>query len=183
MNGTRDSDDWFEADETRGSRAPETVDRDGADEDWLQDLPLPTRPWYETIDRRVVVIAGLGIVFLIAVLAAAGVFSSSPQTSPPPPPITTPIITASTTETTTTTATQSVPAPAAALKPGDTGTQVKVLQRALAHLGFSPGTVDGQYGPATEAAVEQFQTSVKLTADGIVGPKTLAALTTALHRG
>ena len=37
-------------------------------------------------------------------------------------------------------------------------------------------TVDGAFGPATEAAVRAFQTSMGLTVDGIVGPATWAAL-------
>jgi peptidoglycan hydrolase-like protein with peptidoglycan-binding domain len=82
---------------------------------------------------------------------------------------------------TTTPAAQQVPAPTANLKPGDTGAQVKVLQRALASLGFSTGKIDGQYGSATQAAVERFQRSAGLKADGIVGPTTLAALATALR--
>ena len=72
-------------------------------------------------------------------------------------------------------------APAGPLKPGDQGAQVKVLQRALASLGYAPGTVDGDYGPATQKAVTRFQRAFKLTADGILGPKTLAALRTALQ--
>ena len=93
----------------------------------------------------------------------------------------TPIVTTSTPQTTTTTPAQPVAAPTSNLKPGDTGAQVKVLQRALARLGFSAGTIDGQYGPATEAAVERFQAAAGLTADGIVGPATLAALKTDLR--
>ena len=68
------------------------------------------------------------------------------------------------------------------MKPGDTGAQVKVLQRALTSLGFSTGTIDGSYGPATEAATTSFQRSVGLKADGIVGPATLRALKTALQK-
>jgi peptidoglycan hydrolase-like protein with peptidoglycan-binding domain len=120
------------------------------------------------------------VVFVIAVLAAAGVFSSSPKTSVPPV-TSTPIVKTSTTPTTTTTPAQPVAAPATTLKPGDTGAQVKVLQRALAHLGFSAGKIDGQYGPATEAAVKQFQSGAGLTPDGIFGPATLAGLETALR--
>jgi peptidoglycan hydrolase-like protein with peptidoglycan-binding domain len=36
--------------------------------------------------------------------------------------------------------------------------------------------IDGIFGPVTKAAVEQFQSSRKLTVDGIVGPITWAAL-------
>jgi peptidoglycan hydrolase-like protein with peptidoglycan-binding domain len=57
---------------------------------------------------------------------------------------------------------------------------VKLLQLALTHLGYSPGKADGAYGPATEQAVKNFQTAHGLTADGICGPKTIAALKHAL---
>jgi peptidoglycan hydrolase-like protein with peptidoglycan-binding domain/anti-sigma regulatory factor (Ser/Thr protein kinase) len=51
------------------------------------------------------------------------------------------------------------------------------LQRALRTLGFAPGPLDGRFGPRTEAAVERFQRSVQLGADGVVGPLTNGALT------
>jgi peptidoglycan hydrolase-like protein with peptidoglycan-binding domain len=74
-------------------------------------------------------------------------------------------------------------APTVTLKPGDNGAQVKLLQTALAHLGYSPGTVDGVYGTSTTTAVTDFQRAHKLTADGVLGPATLAALTPALAAG
>jgi peptidoglycan hydrolase-like protein with peptidoglycan-binding domain len=40
--------------------------------------------------------------------------------------------------------------------------------------------VDGHYGPATQSAVAAFQQSNGLTADGIVGPQTAAAINSAL---
>ena len=86
------------------------------------------------------------------------------------------------TPTTTATRPQQTAAPTATLKPGDNGAQVKVLQRALAHLGYAPGSVDGDYGPSTIAAVKRFQQASKLTADGIVGPSTLRALKRALAK-
>jgi peptidoglycan hydrolase-like protein with peptidoglycan-binding domain len=67
-------------------------------------------------------------------------------------------------------------APSQTLNPGDTGEQVKILQRALKSLGFDPGQADGDYGPTTQAQVERFQLSKGLTGDGIVGQQTLAAL-------
>jgi peptidoglycan hydrolase-like protein with peptidoglycan-binding domain len=67
------------------------------------------------------------------------------------------------------------------LKPGDSGAQVKLLQRALAGLGYSVGVADGVYGPSTEAALTRFQKANGLTADGLLGPKTLAALRQALQ--
>ncbi|QRN99508.1 peptidoglycan-binding protein [Archangium violaceum] len=62
------------------------------------------------------------------------------------------------------------------LKLGSSGASVKTLQQALAKAGFSPGAVDGQFGPKTAAAVKAFQSAKGLVADGIVGPKTWARL-------
>lgn len=56
------------------------------------------------------------------------------------------------------------------LKKGDKGEEVKTLQRLL------KVTVDGDFGPKTEAAVKQFQKEKGLDVDGIVGPKTWKAL-------
>jgi putative chitinase len=50
------------------------------------------------------------------------------------------------------------------------------IQRALVARGYDPGVADGVWGPLSRAAVKQFQKDHGLTADGIVGPKTLAAL-------
>src|ERR1044072_1508090 len=62
------------------------------------------------------------------------------------------------------------------LKRGSSGPDVLTLQSTLKQLGFDPNGVDGTFGPGTEAAVIAFQKSKGLTADGIVGPKTMAAL-------
>jgi uncharacterized protein (TIGR02594 family) len=53
---------------------------------------------------------------------------------------------------------------------------VKRIQQALKDKGFDPGKVDGIWGRNTIAAVKQFQTQQGLKVDGIVGPKTTAAL-------
>ena len=66
--------------------------------------------------------------------------------------------------------------PTVMLTPGDRGSEVRALQRTLVWLGYSPGAIDGIYGPKTKHALEAFQTRSKLAADGILGPKTLAAL-------
>lgn len=62
------------------------------------------------------------------------------------------------------------------LKTGSSGSQVKTLQQKLKNWGYYTGSVDGIYGAKTKAAVQYFQRKNNLTADGIAGPKTLAAL-------
>ena len=62
------------------------------------------------------------------------------------------------------------------LKIGSKGNLVKNLQRRLKELGFNPGVIDGEFGPAVRAAVIAFQKSEGLLADGIAGPRTLSAL-------
>ena len=62
------------------------------------------------------------------------------------------------------------------LRMGDQGSEVTRLQRRLRDLHFSPGSIDGDFGPATEAAVIGFQKSTALLADGIVGPRTAFAM-------
>jgi len=61
------------------------------------------------------------------------------------------------------------------LSEGATGSAVQTLQTRLNVWGASL-TVDGDFGPATLAAVKAFQTEQKLAVDGIVGPATWAAL-------
>ena len=65
---------------------------------------------------------------------------------------------------------------AAVLKQGSRGEDVKTVQRKLKRWGYYDGNVDGIYGPATKKAVMYFQRKNGLTADGIVGSKTFAAL-------
>ncbi len=53
---------------------------------------------------------------------------------------------------------------------------VRALQRRLAREGYSPGPVDGRYGPLTEQAVSRFQAAHGLTASGIAGAQTLVRI-------
>lgn len=64
------------------------------------------------------------------------------------------------------------------LRKGSKGEDVKRLQELLIGMGYDLGSwgADGDYGKATEAAVRKFQQEHGLTADGIAGPKTWAAL-------
>lgn len=65
--------------------------------------------------------------------------------------------------------------PEPSLSIGDRGQQVKRLQEALNAHGENL-TADGIFGPATHAAVVSFQARNGLTPDGVVGPRTRTAL-------
>lgn len=67
-------------------------------------------------------------------------------------------------------------ASAAVLKSGSSGTLVRTVQTKLKNWGYYTGSVDGIYGSKTVAAVKYFQRTNGLTADGIVGKATAAAL-------
>jgi putative chitinase len=62
------------------------------------------------------------------------------------------------------------------LQLNSSGPEVTALQQALQSAGFSPGAIDGSFGPGTEAAVLAFQRSSGIAADGVVGPNTATAL-------
>jgi len=65
------------------------------------------------------------------------------------------------------------------LKLGLQGTDVNELQKALQKLGYRLG-VDGKFGRETLSAVTSFQSWWGLGVDGVVGPKTRAAIQQAL---
>ena len=193
-------DDWFDEPELpleRRRRREWGEPESEEDERWAipdRSVERPRRrrerePLYlggrQVTTTQVALIAGSAVAILLAILAAAGAFSSgSKQATPPATLSTKPVVPATTAATTTqqTTTTQQplAQAPTATLKPGDTGDQVTLLQKALAALGYSPGTPDGNYGAGTKQALSAFQTARGLTADGVLGPATLAALTSAL---
>lgn len=62
------------------------------------------------------------------------------------------------------------------LRPGNYGTPVEKLQKALKDQGYYTGETDGYYGSGTEAAVKKFQTKKGLSTDGVAGPATLRYL-------
>lgn len=66
-------------------------------------------------------------------------------------------------------------ASADAFRAGDQGTQVAEIQGELANLGYDV-VADGDFGPATQEAVREFQASAGIAADGLVGPQTYQAL-------
>ena len=88
--------------------------------------------------------------------------NSSAPSSVTPPPSTAPTAT-----------------PSGTLKLGSQGDEVRNVQRKLRELGFYKGTVDGDFGEATEKAVKAFQQQYGLTVDGKVGSATMAKLASA----
>ena len=59
---------------------------------------------------------------------------------------------------------------------GSSGSEVTQIQTKLKRWGYYNGSIDGVYGSKTVAAVKWFQSKNGLTADGIAGPATLAAM-------
>lgn len=68
------------------------------------------------------------------------------------------------------------------LKKGATNHPVATLQYLLRARGGAV-TVDGDFGPTTDAAVRTFQQQATLTVDGVVGPKTWGALIVIVRKG
>ena len=59
---------------------------------------------------------------------------------------------------------------------GDSGWDVSETQFLLRVHGFRPGPLDGFFGARSESAVRRFQRAAGLTADGVIGPATVASL-------
>lgn len=62
------------------------------------------------------------------------------------------------------------------IRNGDTGAAVAACQAALQHVGYDPQWIDGDAGAKTDAAIRAFQQDSGMTADGICGAETWAAL-------
>lgn len=62
------------------------------------------------------------------------------------------------------------------LKKGDNGPEVAELQHLLIKNGYSGVSADGDFGPATDTSVRNFQAKHGLKPDGIVGNMTITAL-------
>ncbi|MFC1439302.1 N-acetylmuramoyl-L-alanine amidase [Streptacidiphilus sp. N1-10] len=56
------------------------------------------------------------------------------------------------------------------------GDDVAQLQQRLLDMGFTPGQVDGIFGPTTAQALSEFQRNMGLFADGTLGPATFTVL-------
>jgi len=63
------------------------------------------------------------------------------------------------------------------------GQDVLALQRDLGQLNYYESAVDGVYGPATVAAIKDFQRANGLTVDGIAGPSTMAKINQQMATG
>jgi hypothetical protein len=155
-------DDWFDEPQPRGERTAGTV---SSADDWPDGDAETSRERAAlavgALGRRRALLAVAGAVVLALVgLAVGGVFSggsSTPERGATSAPTTASIATTS----------PAAPAgPATQLNPGAKGTQVKALQQTLAALGYSPGKIDGSYGPATQKAVASFQRASKLSPGG-----------------
>jgi hypothetical protein len=187
-------DDWFDEPEPptlesgRGGRASYDIPAETEEDVWVlpEDEPRKSRRPGARGDiafggrtltsTQVAILAVAGLALFIAFLAAIGVFSSSPAVTTP---TTHPITTLPHTHTTPTTPTIALPTQTP-IQLNDKGPQVKLLQQALIKLQFLHDKADGTFGPATQTAVEDFQSANGLTVDGVVGKETLATLRQAL---
>lgn len=61
------------------------------------------------------------------------------------------------------------------LRLGSNGSRVRELQTLLVRAGYAL-TIDGDFGPATDAAVRNLQKHADLEIDGVAGPQTMRAL-------
>jgi len=193
-----EEDDWF-AETDLDSGLPPDPDL------FTVELPPPPRETSRFLPGRfplaAAVLVAIGV-FVIGALAVRAISNSGDSASAPvpttpaatTPAVTTPAATtpaettpaettpAETTPVTTTPGTttpEAIPLPTGVtLRLGDSGDAVRAVQQAL-----KIGSIDGEFGPATQQAVVAFQTASGLTADGIVGPKTLAALSSAVGSG
>ncbi|MFU8854185.1 L,D-transpeptidase family protein [Micromonospora sp. SL1-18] len=109
--------------------------------------------------------ATLGMALLVAAGLAAPVTSASAAGPATSAPTAAPVMTVAA-------ATSSQPV----LRQGSKGAAVTTLQRRLTALHYDVGGVDGAFGPSTFHAVVAFQKVNGLSRDGIVGPRTWAAL-------
>ena len=64
----------------------------------------------------------------------------------------------------------------AIMRLGDENASVKAMQQTLINLGYLKGTADGVFGNLTYRAVKEFQKANALSADGVAGKATIAAL-------
>jgi Putative peptidoglycan binding domain len=203
--------DWSENAAEEAKRGPSAPSREGlvvAVDDTDRRMPPPAGAddaQRALVERRrivagLVVAAVLGIAIVIALVLFRGgseppvtdqttttsaPTTTTPSSTPETPSQETPDTTPSTTTTTPATGASSFTLPEGTklrLGEGDPAL-VRQLQQTLVTAGYDPGSVDGSFGPTTEAAVTAFQQDNGLSADGVVGPDTAAALNSAVAAG
>jgi LysM repeat protein len=64
------------------------------------------------------------------------------------------------------------------LRGGDFGWDVAVLQFLLTRRGVYDGALDGYFGKETAGSLRKYQRQMRLTADAVVGPRTLSTIVT-----
>lgn len=205
--------DWSENAAERRYAPSSPEERDAAVYEASRRTPPPAGPAEArraVVERRrivagLVVAAVLGAVVVIALLLWRGGSETPPDqgTTTSPSATSTPSQSpeTSTPSTTTETPAQETPGATQSATPPANGSTftlpegtklrlgegdpalVKQLQQTLIDAGYDPGAVDGSFGATTEAAVTAFQQDNGLSADGVVGPDTAAALNSAVSGG
>jgi hypothetical protein len=188
-------DDWFAEPEPAAPTARATSN-DAAwatGEDVLEPVEDgPSRVGSPRVGRaRMFALAVIALLLVAGgILGARWLAGGDDEASPPTSSITLPVVPPAPTPPTPQPTPQPTPTPAppgsidlpadGTYRPGDEGDSVLAIQQALAALGFYEGELDGDFGSGTEAAVVAFQESQGITADGVVGPVTLEALSQAI---
>ena len=132
----------------------------GPDQSPMQNLTL-TPPDVISAGKAAIAARDAALAKQAAEAAAGGAATPAPAAAPAVAPSVTPVL----------------------LTVGSTGPDVAALQKKLAEAGFATGETDGKFGNGTKEAVTAFQKSKKLQDDGLVGPKTSAALGLTLTSG
>lgn len=134
--------------------------------------------WKKFLDRPHLQLPGLTVKQCISLFKQGGlpaVWAASTKLIQGSPTATTVTTTTTTTQTTTKPPVQ--PPQERTLRLKDRGEGVRMIQTRLVALGLlRQKDVDGVFGQRTLTAVKKFQTTKKLKADGIVGPRTRVAL-------
>jgi len=143
---------------------PATNEVDWSDWDFGNDTAtnIPSNPVQPTINSSIIT-PPTGVPSLPSVTGSANAGNTGSNSSNTPRP---------TTNTSSATPTPTV----SSLKLGSSGADVRRLQNQLKALGYYTGSVDGDFGAGTEAAVKAFQRNNGLTADGKAGRYTLDKL-------
>jgi peptidoglycan hydrolase-like protein with peptidoglycan-binding domain len=117
--------------------------------------------------RRAGLIATMSALVVTAIAVTAGTAAAAPAATAAP---------AAKTVTARAAAPAAYTATARPLAPGMKGADVKALQKRLAALKYYPGTIDGEFGPDTQAALWAFQEINGVKVTGVVDAATARRL-------